>query len=284
MPGTHSSPQAGKPTLKQLRYLCLLAQKTGTSFTHPSTSTDASREIKRLKQLAPESHADIRREQRQVADDMATRRGDSAQVHEHELTGYGSSATWTDPWQQDYGPRVVHCKRERYDVYVGRGNASPWGNPFREGRDGTRDEVIAKYERWLKSKPELMAKLPQLRGKVLGCWCAPEPCHADVLLRLANEPQRRNAPKPPQNGEPHALLGYTVAGEQRLIVVQRIDGLIRAEDHPSDGAGKHYLIADGLKTCSELDSLIADYQAQIARQRAIPAQVEAIAALIELAL
>ena len=39
--------------------------------------------------------------------------------------------------------RVVHCRRERYDVYVGR--PSPWGNPFVIGRDGTREEVVAKY-------------------------------------------------------------------------------------------------------------------------------------------
>jgi hypothetical protein len=41
------------------------------------------------------------------------------------------------------GEHVVHCKREPYDVYIGR--PSKWGNPFQIGRDGTRDEVIAKY-------------------------------------------------------------------------------------------------------------------------------------------
>ncbi len=43
--------------------------------------------------------------------------------------------------------RVVHCKRERYDVYIGR--PGPWGNPFVIGRDGTREQVIAKYRTWL---------------------------------------------------------------------------------------------------------------------------------------
>ena len=80
---------------------------------------------------------------------------------------------------------VVHCKRERYDVYIGR--PSKWGNPFVIGRDGTRAEVIAKYEAWIKTQPRLMASLHELRGKTLGCWCKPHACHGDVLARLANE-------------------------------------------------------------------------------------------------
>jgi hypothetical protein len=79
--------------------------------------------------------------------------------------------------------KVVHCKRERYDVYIGR--PSKWGNPFVIGKDGTRTQVIAKYEAWLRRQPALMAALPELRGKVLGCWCHPHPCHGEVLARLA---------------------------------------------------------------------------------------------------
>jgi hypothetical protein len=33
---------------------------------------------------------------------------------------------------------------------------------------------------------ELIAALPELRGKRLGCWCAPHPCHGDLLKGLAN--------------------------------------------------------------------------------------------------
>ena len=79
---------------------------------------------------------------------------------------------------------VVHCKRAAHDVYIGR--PSKWGNPFVIGRDGTRDEVIARYEAWLLEQPELLAALPELAGKTLGCWCAPRACHGDVLARLAN--------------------------------------------------------------------------------------------------
>lgn len=82
-------------------------------------------------------------------------------------------------------PRAVHCKKDPYNVYIGR--PSKWGNPFHVNLDGDRGEVIAKYEAWLRQQPELMAALPEIRGLVLGCWCAPLPCHGDVLVRLANE-------------------------------------------------------------------------------------------------
>ena len=81
-------------------------------------------------------------------------------------------------------PRVVHCRKEACDEYVGR--PTIWGNPFVIGRDGNRAQVIEKYREWLPGQPDLMKRLPTLRGKVLGCWCAPKPCHADVLLKLAN--------------------------------------------------------------------------------------------------
>ena len=61
-----------------------------------------------------------------------------------------------------------------------------WGNPFAIGRDGTRDEVIAKYRAWILRQPALMAALHELGGKNLVCWCAPERCHAEVLIELAN--------------------------------------------------------------------------------------------------
>jgi hypothetical protein len=54
-------------------------------------------------------------------------------------------------------------------VYVGR--PSKWGNPFVLGRDGSRDDVIAKYRAWIVRQPALMAALHELRGKDLVCWC-----------------------------------------------------------------------------------------------------------------
>lgn len=79
---------------------------------------------------------------------------------------------------------VVHCKKEKYDVYIGRG--SIWGNPFRIGDDGTREEVIQLYMDYLLRKPELIVRIGDLRGKVLGCFCCPLACHGDILAHLAN--------------------------------------------------------------------------------------------------
>lgn len=69
-------------------------------------------------------------------------------------------------------------------VYIGRG--SKWGNPFRIGRDGDRATVIAKHERWLSDRHDLLRVLDELRGRDLLCFCAPLPCHGELLLRLAN--------------------------------------------------------------------------------------------------
>ena len=79
---------------------------------------------------------------------------------------------------------VVHLNKAKYDVRIDR--ATKWGNPFVIGRDGNRGEVIAKYSAWIRTQPHLMNALPELREKVLGCWCAPSPCHGDVLAELAN--------------------------------------------------------------------------------------------------
>lgn len=81
---------------------------------------------------------------------------------------------------------VVNVKRgAACDVYIGRG--SKWGNPFTHlGSEMTRADAIESYEAWLKEQPELMAALPELAGKVLGCYCKPLACHGDVLVRLAN--------------------------------------------------------------------------------------------------
>ena len=89
--------------------------------------------------------------------------------------------------------QVVNLTREPYDVYIGRPGRGktaaecPWGNPFVIGRDGTRDEVIARYAQWLQTQPQLLARLGELRGKRLGCFCAPRwRCHGEVLARLAD--------------------------------------------------------------------------------------------------
>lgn len=83
--------------------------------------------------------------------------------------------------------KVVHCKKEPYDVYIGR--PSRWGNPFEIGKDGTREEVINKYRTWLMDeyyKGHIQhTELSALYGKKLGCWCSPKACHGDVLVEAA---------------------------------------------------------------------------------------------------
>ncbi|MEV4311034.1 DUF4326 domain-containing protein [Actinocrispum sp. NPDC049592] len=95
---------------------------------------------------------------------------------------------------------VVNLKGHQGDpdysdvVYVGRAmhrggwhlDGSPFANPFRPGKDGTREEVMARYREWLMGRPDLLAKLPELRGHRLGCWCVPLPCHAEILAELAD--------------------------------------------------------------------------------------------------
>lgn len=81
--------------------------------------------------------------------------------------------------------RVVHLKKEPYDILIGR--PSKYGNPFVIGRDGTRDQVIGNYESWIRSNPALMAQVHELKGKVLGCWCKPNACHGDVLIKIIHE-------------------------------------------------------------------------------------------------
>ena len=104
-------------------------------------------------------------------------------------------------------------------TYIGRccagWPASPFGNPFKPRMLGidvaaifkrvpeselTRGQVIQVhhlrpitsrqaieyYEQWLRMHANLMDRLPELKGRRLGCWCHPKPCHGDVLKELTD--------------------------------------------------------------------------------------------------
>jgi hypothetical protein len=86
---------------------------------------------------------------------------------------------------------------DKNNVYIGRRGVvfidgvrypkddSVWANPFIIGKDGGRDKVINAYEKYINEKIENKeVNLDDLRGKVLGCWCCPEPCHGDILMKL----------------------------------------------------------------------------------------------------
>jgi hypothetical protein len=99
--------------------------------------------------------------------------------------------------------QVVHCKRENYDIYIGRapGEKGKWGNPYthKEGTTAefvkpTRAEAIEAYRDYIlngKGK-HLLDDLDELEGKVLGCWCGSYTiedkdnlrCHGQILLEL----------------------------------------------------------------------------------------------------
>jgi hypothetical protein len=91
-------------------------------------------------------------------------------------------------------------------VYVGRGPEwapNEFGNEFIIGKDGTREEVIEKFRQRLLADPVRVARVKEvLKGKNLVCWCAPKPCHADVLLEIANQPEEERR-RPIKGGNPH---------------------------------------------------------------------------------
>ena len=108
-------------------------------------------------------------------------------------------------------PQVISCKKAALmchgyhsfeewasvpgHVYIGRDMArsvpgavgSKWGNPFHL-RDFTLEESLQRYEAHVRTTQELWNSLHELAGAVeLGCWCKPEGCHGDVLVKLMAE-------------------------------------------------------------------------------------------------
>ena len=85
---------------------------------------------------------------------------------------------------------VVNIRHTKlYDVYAGR--PSPAGNPFRIGPDGTREDVVAKYQKYFDDRiqhdPTFRAYIHGLAGKVIGCYCKPLPCHCDIIAEYLNK-------------------------------------------------------------------------------------------------
>ncbi len=64
---------------------------------------------------------------------------------------------------------------------------SDFASPFVKEAKTDRAAAIQHYERWLREQNELMRRLGEgeLAGRALGCWCVPEPCHAEVLAKMA---------------------------------------------------------------------------------------------------
>ena len=89
--------------------------------------------------------------------------------------------------------KIVHCKKEPFDIYIGR--PSFWGNPYSH-KEGTKaqykvdtiEEALEKYEAYIRKSPQHIKMLQGLKGKTLGCWCyKPSQCHGSVLIKLVEE-------------------------------------------------------------------------------------------------
>lgn len=93
---------------------------------------------------------------------------------------------------------VVKLKRSKEkiiqncDIYIGRRcnrggwnlSQSKWANPFTIKNCGSIEIAIEKYRNYILQNKKLLESLPELKGKILGCWCKPNKCHGDVLIEL----------------------------------------------------------------------------------------------------
>ena len=75
------------------------------------------------------------------------------------------------------------------NVYVGRPNPlinnAKWGNPHKFKKESDRPLVVKSYKEYILSNEHLASTVQELKDKVLGCWCSPKLCHAEVLHELA---------------------------------------------------------------------------------------------------
>jgi hypothetical protein len=87
-----------------------------------------------------------------------------------------------EEWLQD--PSHIYIGRNM-TAYVKGAKKSKWANPF-PVKQYSREECLQMYEKYIRNS-DLYNQLEELRGKKLGCWCKPEPCHGDVLIKLSSE-------------------------------------------------------------------------------------------------
>ena len=83
---------------------------------------------------------------------------------------------------------LYYEKKKRGNVVAFLRLESCWENPFKAPRDGTLVEVLAKHELYIRSRPELLERLPELAGLELTCDCiAQAHCPGELLVRLFDE-------------------------------------------------------------------------------------------------
>ena len=88
--------------------------------------------------------------------------------------------------------RIVNLKHEPDAVANGAvriDRRTRWGNKFVIGRDGNREQVIARFRadlwRRIRAGEIALADLAALNSRTLACHCHPKPCHGLVLARAA---------------------------------------------------------------------------------------------------
>lgn len=84
--------------------------------------------------------------------------------------------------------KVVNLKHAKYDVYIGRagrGQDGYFGNPIKLLNNETRGSTLDRYRIYfynrIETDPEFKEKIHALKGKTLGCFCNPYPCHGDII-------------------------------------------------------------------------------------------------------
>jgi Domain of unknown function (DUF4326) len=82
-------------------------------------------------------------------------------------------------WAEKAGCYVYIGDAVRHTPY----HRSPWYNPAKH-RQTDHDRAVEEYRGYILKKPDLLKRLPELRGKVLGCWCYPKSCHGNILIEL----------------------------------------------------------------------------------------------------
>jgi len=87
--------------------------------------------------------------------------------------------------------KVVNIYTDEYDVYIGRagkGQDGFFGNPFNSNdRDKNIEDFRIYFLDRLKTDKEFKRRVLELKGKTLGCFCSPKPCHGDVIINYLND-------------------------------------------------------------------------------------------------
>ena len=94
---------------------------------------------------------------------------------------------------------VVNLRKSKYDVYIGRqgkGLSGVFGNPVKVNEKcfvcgivhTTGGSTLECYEAYLlirlEEDSEFKEAFLNLKGKTLGCFCKPHPCHGDVIVKI----------------------------------------------------------------------------------------------------